>query len=245
MAFPRKAALVLFAMVMIVAAWIAMRKPPSSQAPTLPAVGERPAAAAPATAPATDEDTRRVVRARWEDRRARIRAVHPPRLRDDAAASHAAPSRDCTDGDCSPDAAEHGGDAVFNAFVDETTTLTQGCEELLGGRPTPVRIEARLIGAPDVGTIVESVAVSGRDESLDALSECLTEGMYTLELGNAATSFQRDAVLMHGLLDDIAAEGWLTPERVVEIRQQMIDGGLDPAKDPMVSVNADEPSSTP
>jgi hypothetical protein len=37
----------------------------------------------------------------------------------------------------------------------------------------------------------------------------------------------------------------LTPERVGEIRQQMIDGGLDPATDPMVAVGADEPSPTP
>ncbi len=134
---------------------------------------------------------------------------------------------------------------MFDSFIEETTTLTQGCEELLGAKPRAVRIEARLIGAPDIGTIVESVAASGPDERMDALTECLTEGMYALELGDAGTNFQRDAALIHGLLDDVAGEGWLTPQRVGEIRQQMIDGGLDPAKDPMVAVDADEPSPTP
>lgn len=134
---------------------------------------------------------------------------------------------------------------MFASLIEQTMTLTQGCEELLGDKPTSVRIMARLIGAPDIGTIVEGLEVSGSVERMDALTECLTEGMYTLDLGDAATNFQRDAVLMLGLLDEVAGEGWLAPERVAEIRQQMIDGGLDPATDPMVSVGANDPSSTP
>jgi hypothetical protein len=134
---------------------------------------------------------------------------------------------------------------VFSAFIDETTTLTQGCEELIEGKPTSLRIQARLIGAPDIGTVVESLDVSGPAENVDALTECLMEGMYALDLGDAETNFARDAVLMHGLLDEVAGEGWMTAERVEEIRQQMIDGGLDPAKDPMVMAGADEQTPEP
>lgn len=242
MAFPRKTALVLVVIALIFAASIAVLKPPSKTDVNLPAVSKRAEVTAP---PSTiDQDTRRIARARWEDRRAGIRAAHERRAPDDAPRSRAPSSRGCADGDCSPDAAEDGGDAVFAAFIEETMTLTQGCEELIGSKLTSVRITARLIGAPDVGTIVESVDASGPIERLDALTECLIEGMYTLELGDAETNFQRDAVLMLGLLDEVAGEGWLTPERVVEIRQQMIDGGLDPATDPMVSVGANEPSSS-
>lgn len=243
MAFPRKTALALVGVAVLVAAWIAVLKPPSKREPDLSGASERPDVTAPTSA--IDEGARRVARARWEDRRARIRVAHAGRARDDTRGSRAPSSRDCVDGDCSPDAAENDGDAVFASFIEETTTLTQGCEELLGGRPTSVRIEARLIGAPDIGTIVEGVEVSGPVERVDALTECLTEGMYTLELGDAATNFQRDAELMLGLLDEVASEGWLTPERVAEIRQQMLDGGLDPDTDPMVSVSANDPSSTP
>jgi len=243
MAFLRKTALALVAVALILAASIAVLKPPPKSELTSPAVSERPEVTAPTST--VDEDARRVARARWEDRRAGIRAAHERRARDDAPRSRAPSSRGCADGDCSPQAADNGGDAVFASFIEETMTLTQGCEELIGGKSTSVRITARLIGAPDIGTIVESVDVSGPVERVDALTECLTEGMYTLELGDAATNFQRDAVLMQGLLDEVASEGWLTPERVAEIRQQMIDGGLDPATDPMVSVSANDPSSTP
>lgn len=239
----RKTSFVLVAVALILAASIALLRPASKTEVDAPELRVRPEVKAPISS--VDEDARRVARARWEDRRARIRAAHAPRAHDDASRSQAPASRGCADGDCPSDAAESGGDKVFSAFIDETTTLTQGCEELMGGKPTLLRINARLIGAPDIGTIVESVEVSGAGEDVDALTECLTEGMYALELGDAATNFQRDAVLMHGLLDEVAGEGWLTPEHVAEIRQQMIAGGLDPAADPMVAVGADDPAPTP
>ena len=243
MAFPRKTALALVVAALILATWIAALKSPSNNEPTPPAVSERPQVTAPTRT--IDEDAHEVARARWEDRRARIRAAHATRARDDAPRSQAPSSRGCADGDCSPDAVESGGDAVFAAFIEETTTLTQGCEELLAGKPASVHITARLIGAPDIGTIVESVDVLRPVDRVDALTECLTEGMYTIDLGDASANFERDAVLMIGLLDEVAGEGWLTPERVAEVRQQMIEGGLDPVRDPMVAVGADDPSSTP
>jgi len=222
----------------IVGAWIAVLKPPSKPEPNLSGVSEPSEVTAPTSA--TDEEDLRMARIRWEDRRARIRAAHAPGARDDAPGSPEPSPRGCADDDCSPEAAENGSDAVFASFIGETMTLTQGCEELIGSKPNSVRITARLIGAPDIGTIVESLDVSGPVEHVDALTECLTEGMYTLELGDAAMNFERDAVLMLGLLDEVAGQGWLSPERVSEIRQQMIDGGLDPATDPMVSVAVSE-----
>lgn len=115
----------------------------------------------------------------------------------------------------------------------------------MGEKPQSVRISARLVGAPGVGTIVDGVTVSGPGESLDELTACLQQGMYTLELGDAAGNFERDATLVLGLLDEVAGQQWLSPEELAGIRQQMIDGGLDPAADPMVSVNASEPAAEP
>jgi hypothetical protein len=228
----------------IIGAWLALRKPPTTDATDRAIVArERPEKASPSAA--SDADTRRITRADWEERRTRIRAAHAPRARDAARGSASPSSRACAEAECSSDAAASPNDAVFSAFIEETTTLTQGCEELIEGKPTSVRIQARLIGAPDIGTVVESLDVSGPAEHVDALTECLMEGMYALDLGTAETSFARDAVLMHGLLDEVAGEGWLTAERVAEIRQQMLDGGLDPGKDPMVMVDAEEPSPEP
>lgn len=244
MEFRRTIILGLLAIAVIVGAWLALRKPPSIEATDRAVVArERPETAAPSRS--RDADTQRITRADWEERRARIRAAHAPRAREVAHGSASPSSRDCAEAECSSDAAEFPNDAVFSAFIDETTTLTQGCEELIEGKPTSVRIQARLIGAPDIGTVVESLDVSGPAEHVDALTECLMEGMYTLDLGDAETNFQRDAVLMLGRLDEVAGEGWITAERVEEIRQQMIDGGLDPAKDPMVMVDADEQTPAP
>lgn len=235
---PRKTGLALIALALLTAAWFALPKPRAKPEVAVSAATERAEATAPERP--SEQDAGRAARVRWEDRRARIRAAHAARARDDAPRPAGSSPRGCAEGECSRDAAEKSDDALFESFIAETTTLTQGCEELIGGKLTSVRIEAHLIGEPDIGTIVESVGVSGESERMHALTECLTEGMYTLELGDAGTSFQRDAVLMLGLLDEVAGEGWLTPERVAEIRQQMIDGGLDPAKDAMVAVGAGE-----
>lgn len=240
----RKIILALLAIAVLVGAWLALRKPPSTEATDRAVVaGERPERAAPSRA--RDAETRRIARADWEERRTRIRAAHARRARDEARSPASPSSRDCAEGECSSDARVAPNDAVFSAFIEETTTLTQGCEELVEGKPTSVRIQARLVGAPDIGTVVESLDVSGPTGDLDALTECLMEGMYALDLGAAETDFERDAVLMLGRLDEVAGEGWLTAERVEEIRQQMIDGGLDPAKDPMVEVRAEEALPTP
>ena len=257
MAFTRKFILVVVALAVVVATWIvtiwprARETKPDGPAPIVrqeprnagvhgttdaPA---RPKSAAPIS-PA-EAEARRLARARWEERRARILAAHATPAERDAAAE----TRKCVGEDCPPDPADFGGDVVFASFVGETQTLTRGCEELMGEKPQSVRISARLVGAPGVGTIVDGVTVSGPGESLDELTACLQQGMYTLELGDAAGNFERDATLVLGLLDEVAGQQWLSPEELAGIRQQMIDGGLDPAADPMVSVNASEPAAEP
>ncbi len=56
-------------------------------------------------------------------------------------------------------------------------------------------LTAHVIGEPGVGTVVESVELSG-DGVPEPLEECLTETMYTLDLGPAEESFERDIELM-------------------------------------------------
>lgn len=247
MRFARFIGLALVALVLAVLVFVALRPPPSGPSERAgtrerAGTGERHEHAPPASTaiPAQHDDAGRVARARWEHRRASIRAAHA-RLADRGSPTVDAPTPGCADGDCGTTGAEGDDGDWFAAFHDETTTLVQGCEHLLGERPKPVRVRVHLIGSPDVGTIVERVDVSGPADHRDELAECLAEGMYTLALGEPRADFERDAVLGLGLLDEVAREGWLTPEQLEATRQQMIAGGLDPATDPMVYSDGDPP----
>jgi hypothetical protein len=243
-------ALVLVVVAVLFAAAVAMLRPAPSAEASPSAASESREAKAPRST--IDEGTLRISRARWEQRREQIRAAHAPRAHADAPPVRARSAPGCVDGACGPDEGGSGtdgggkahdeapGDVMFSRFIDETTKLTQGCEELLEGEPRPVRIAARLIGAPEVGTLLDSVQATGPEGIDDALTECLTQGMYTLDFGDAGTNFERNTELIHGLLDDVANQNWLTPEQIAKIRQQMLDAGLDPDRDPMVMVGTDE-----
>ncbi|MBK8235152.1 MAG: hypothetical protein IPK74_06335 [Deltaproteobacteria bacterium] len=257
MAFTRKFILVVVALAVVAATWIvtiwprARETEPDGPAPVVRqeprsadmhgTTDAHPRAKSAAPISPAEAEARRVARARWEERRARILAAHATPAERDAAPE----TPKCVGEDCPPDPGDFGGDVVFASFVGETQTLTRGCEELMGEKPQSVRISARLVGAPGVGTIVDNVTVTGPGESMDELTQCLQQGMYTLELGDAAANFERNATLVHGLLDEVAGQQWLSPEELAGIRQQMIDGGLDPAADPMVAVNAGEPAAEP
>jgi hypothetical protein len=189
-------------------------------------------------------DTARVTRARWEERRARIDAAREHAEKISEARPPAATPRPCIGDDCP--AVDPLEEQLFASFNAETTALVEGCEDFIGKQAAPIRISARLVGAPDVGTIIESIDVSGSPETNAELTECLTEGMYALELAAPSDAFTRDLSLGLGLLDAIAAHGWLPPEAIEQSRAAMLAGGLDPASDPMVYVAEDEaPPSEP
>lgn len=258
MTSPRKLVLLVVALAVVVATWIVTLWPRGREASPegrAPVVRQEPRSAGmhgpkdspgrtKASAPISpaEAEARRVAKARWEERRARILAAHA--AKPDGEAAPEAPPK-CVGDDCPTDPADVGGDIVFAKFVDETQALTRGCEELIGDKPQSVRISAKLIGAPGVGTVVDGVSVTGPGKSMDALTECLQQGMYTLDFDDTAKNFERDATLVLGLIDEVAGQEWLTPEELAQIRQQMIDGGLDPASDPMVTVNANDPDAQP
>lgn len=101
----------------------------------------------------------------------------------------------CGDEPCAPDALDDalaGCDDVhcLAKLVGEVSRLLDTCRPLLADAPADLLITAEVIGAPDVGTVVESVELSTEYEASEDLSECLTEATYALDLGTHDAPFQ-------------------------------------------------------
>ncbi|MBL8941518.1 MAG: hypothetical protein JNK45_00155, partial [Myxococcales bacterium] len=64
-------------------------------------------------------------------------------------------------------------------------------------------LEAKVVGAPDVGVIVESVAFAGGAEIPADLRECLTESMYALDLGSTDQNLEETLTLVLGTTNDV------------------------------------------
>lgn len=92
-----------------------------------------------------------------------------------------------------PDAAEGSLDAA--ELSSEVTSIVGGCMEFLHESKGEVHLTAHVIGAPGEGTIVEEVSLGEESDANDDLSECLTESMYTLDLGDPDEPFEQDVEL--------------------------------------------------
>ena len=85
----------------------------------------------------------------------------------------------------------HEGEHVFcesdeecpDGLAEQIVGMVEGCKDFMGHADPSLSLAAHVIGAPDVGFIVESVELSSGDDAPEDLRECLTESMYTLDLG--------------------------------------------------------------
>ncbi|MEM9452696.1 MAG: RNA polymerase sigma factor [Myxococcota bacterium] len=126
-------------------------------------------------------------RARWAKRRAAIQAAQAASAADPAPAEgmtwHAAGADDAQE---LPEG-EHGfcahNENCFGQLAQEVMGLVDGCQEFMDGIDPSVTLNAHVIGAPDIGTIVDSVELSSHDGASEELLECLTESMYAMDLG--------------------------------------------------------------
>jgi RNA polymerase sigma-70 factor, ECF subfamily len=134
-------------------------------------------------------------RERWARRVEDIRLAHE-RRRAAAALTAAAesPSAEavsmCTDRSC------------VMRLASQLHELIRGCEALSADLSYDVTLRARIVAAPDIGALVESVELSDDSQAATALTECLTESMYTfeLELEGDATDFEQEITI--GLRSD-------------------------------------------
>lgn len=152
------------------------------------------AVSAPKSAPPPAGAKLRATELAWRDRLSKIHAAHE-------VGHEGAETQDVGD---DADACEHGepcvamctDDGCLQRLAKEVLSLTDGCSELMDDTLADVSLTARVIGAPDVGTIVESVELGGGAEPPAELAECLTEAMYTLDLGEAESNFEQEITVL-------------------------------------------------
>lgn len=173
------------------------------------AIDGAPLAAAPAVERGAVAHTGgRIDRPQWDHRRARIRSAladtetvaapgsstvgSSPRRQEDRAAL--APLPVCGSASC------------MTRLTSEINELFDGCDEFIGASPPELTLSANVIGAPGVGTIVESVELTSDDPVSAELRECLIENMYTLDLGPAEVEFETPIQTQLGGRD-LALEG--------------------------------------
>lgn len=74
----------------------------------------------------------------------------------------------------------------------EVSSIVGMCSEFMTGKSSNLHLTAHVIGAPGTGTIVEEVTLSDDSDANAPLSECLTESMYTLDLGDVTEPYEED-----------------------------------------------------
>jgi RNA polymerase sigma factor (sigma-70 family) len=140
---------------------------------------------------AGSDDRRAATQQRWAQRRTEIRAAHArlaASTEDDAARSHAVPASvgACTSAAC------------IDTIVREVNAMVDGCSELMPDPVPHVMLTAHVIGAPELGMVVESVEYSSAADVPESLRECLTESMYAIDLGPADADFEQSFTTMLG-----------------------------------------------
>ena len=190
-----------------------------------PAPAEVEAKAVAPLEDASAEDGNRL-KAAWEERRSKIRKAHAAAggfswqaAEEDGPEEHTLHEiGTCEDKSCVAE------------LADEVHELIKGCKDVMDEMPAGFMLEAQVIGAPDVGTIVESVeVVSGEDDASPELVECLTQQMYTLDFGEAETNFDQTIKMGMGAheLDLSSLDGANLDEHTrAAIEQALADKGL-------------------
>lgn len=74
----------------------------------------------------------------------------------------------------------------------EVSSIVGMCTEFMNDTSSNLHLTAHVIGAPATGTIVEEVTLSDESDANAPLSECLTESMYTLDLGEVTHPYEED-----------------------------------------------------
>jgi len=178
-------------------------EPTPAAAPALPASPAKVQAAAVSPSPSqsqaeasneqpTEDDGARL-KAAWEDRRSKIRKAH---------AKAEGFSWQAADEDGDEDAGLHevgtcNDKACVAELGAEIHELIKGCKDMMDEMPEGLVLDAQVIGAPDVGTVVESVEVVAGEGSPE-LVECLTQQMYALDLGETESNFEHSFKMSMG-----------------------------------------------
>lgn len=170
------------------------------------------------------------MRAQWSERVDRIRGAH---ARERASALALGKTDDvvlgCADADC------------INRLAADVAALVHGCEEFVGELPADVTMVARVIGAPDIGSVVESVALEGVLHAPPELTECLTESMVALELPPTAYELEQDITFEMKVITKDGVESDLTMLDDDAMTKVLSEYGVTPPEGAKVRVFSTEP----
>lgn len=167
--------------------------------------------------PATPSARPQLQRPGWEARRRDIRRAHGvPDLA-------VMPRADVPP----PSIASCASDGCFDRLIPEVTNLVEACRDFVGETTGDVALRATIIGSPDVGTIVESVELVGTTDVPADLRECLTETMYTMDLGPASSDFEQQIDMQ---LSTMPADGDFDRSGIDPAVQAEIEHAIEEAK---------------
>jgi hypothetical protein len=150
----------------------------------------------PASAPAASTRKRAMDRAelaaareRWAKQVAGIRATQTQKPSGPTNAMW----QQAADGD-----EQHGcGDRqCLTQLVAQVSELVKGCEDLADGLPADVELTAHVIGAKEMGGVIESVALEGAPDVPAELTECLRESMYALEVAGLDVDVDQEITVL-------------------------------------------------
>jgi RNA polymerase sigma-70 factor (ECF subfamily) len=169
--------------------------------------------------PGPAPDAGKAKAAAWARRLAQIRAAHG-----------AAPEARATAARVGSPAVHHGlgactGEGCVDAMVEEVLAMVDGCNEFMSAAPPQATLEAKVVGAPDVGVIVESVAFVGGAEIPADLRECLTKSMYALDLGSTDQNLEETLTLVLGTTAnvDLLAGAAIDPQARAQVEAAIAD----------------------
>ena len=203
---------------------LAVATPTPDEAPAAQAVDE-PSPSPPAPTRANKATAASPAqKATWKHRRDEIHAAHE--------AAHPEHAEGCDHDENHITVCED--EACWMKLADEVMAMVEGCSHLLDQFPPDLALKANVVGAPDVGLVVDGVELQTDADVPAEVEECLTETMYTLDLGPADHNFAQEITVMmsatrgHGLedLDEetrarveeaMAAEGGETQYKIIHM----------------------------
>ncbi|MEM6994769.1 MAG: RNA polymerase sigma factor, partial [Myxococcota bacterium] len=194
---------------------------PTTEAELVAKVARTNADAVEPPTPSSDSSSPTAAKLAWQGRVSKIRE-HREHHTWIAAPEATEGEPTCGDEPC--DGNSHASPALVQRLASEVLTLVESCRQEGTELPSGLSLTASVLGAPDVGTVVESVQLNANTDAPAELQECMTEAMYTLDLGEVDTDFEQEiTVMIQSDLDELANLRDADPELLERVDLEALD----------------------
>ena len=183
------------------------------------------------------EAKRAIDQARWAERLAQIHAAH--RELSSASPTQAA---DAPRGEAMWEqrVGECDEPGCRDRLTNEVLGMLDGCDELMGDALHYATIAVQIVGAPDIGMVIESVELEGGADMSPELRECLTESMYALDLGATERSVAQTVTVTLGTVE-VTADMLANPDLDPASRAKLEAAAARNHGEPMQVIMIEEP----